>query len=194
LGYRGRFFGRVDANLNLFWNAYDSLTTLTLLPGPPGLIRYHFDNKYSAALYGVEFDTRYAATENLALLGNYTYQIMDGRGPGSVIDTDYLTPPKHKFMLGARYSPTRDLHLASHLYYVDAATSRNPANPFARRPVAPYFRLDLNAEYEFWDDRAALSVGVRNLLDSHHYEGGTLFLNDAEVPRMIYAQLRLRVK
>ncbi|MCK4342475.1 MAG: TonB-dependent receptor [Phycisphaerae bacterium] len=53
-----------------------------------------------------------------------------------------------------------------------------------------YFRLDLQAEYEFWDDRASLSVGVRNLLDNHHPEGASLFLNDAEVPRMIYAEFR----
>jgi hypothetical protein len=55
-------------------------------------------------------------------------------------------------------------------------------------------RLDLNAEYEFWNDEASLAVGVRNLLDPHHYEGGTLFLNDAEVPRMIYAEFRLHIK
>ncbi len=40
----------------------------------------------------------------------------------------------------------------------------------------------------------SIAVGVRNLLDSGHYEGGTLFLNDAEVPRMIFAEFRLTLK
>ena len=97
-------------------------------------------------------------------------------------------------MLGARYSPTDDLHLSSHLYYVDATQIPNPANPVFLRPVDPQFRLDLRAEYEFWEDRAAIAVGVKNLLDSHHYEAGTTFLNDAEVPRMIYAELRMSFK
>jgi predicted 2-oxoglutarate/Fe(II)-dependent dioxygenase YbiX len=65
---------------------------------------------------------------------------------------------------------------------------------FRRRHVDPYFRLDLRAEHEFWNDRASIAVGVRNLLDPNHYEGGTLFLNDAQVPRMVYAEFRLSLK
>ena len=38
----------------------------------------------------------------------------------------------------------------------------------------------------------SIAVGVANLLASGHFEGSTLFLNDAEVPRMVYAELRLR--
>jgi hypothetical protein len=62
------------------------------------------------------------------------------------------------------------------------------------RQVDSYFRLDLRAEREFWNDQASIAIGVKNLLDSNHYEGGTLFLNDAEVPRMFYAEVRLAVK
>lgn len=97
-------------------------------------------------------------------------------------------------MLGARYSVNDDLRLSSHLYYVDAVQAPNPSNPFSPRHIDPYFRLDLRAEYEFWDDRASVAVGVRNLLDSGHYEGSTLFLNDAEVPRTVFAELRFQIK
>ncbi len=105
-----------------------------------------------------------------------------------------MRPPRHKAMVGARYSATDDLHLSSHLYWVDFTRAPNPSCPFMRSRIAPYFRLDLRAEYELWDDQAALAVGVRNLLDSGHYEGGTLFLNNAEVPRMIFAEFRLAIK
>ncbi len=74
------------------------------------------------------------------------------------------------------------------------ALARRPDNPLVSRHVAPCFRLDLRAEYEFWDGQASVALGVRNLLDSNHYEGGTLFLNDAEVPRMIYAKFKVVIK
>ena len=97
-------------------------------------------------------------------------------------------------MAGARYAVNDDLRLSGHLYYVDAVKSPNPANPFMARRLDPYIRLDLRVEHEFLDDRASIALGVSNLLDSGHYEGGTLFLNDAEVPRMLFAEFRLRIK
>lgn len=132
--------------------------------------------------------------DQLTLLGHYTYQRFVRNGSTLIDDTDIPIPPKHKFMPGARYSPLADLHLSSHLYYVDAAEARNPVNPILRRHIAPYFRLDLRAEYEFWKDQASVAVGVRNLLDPNHYESGTTFLNDAQVPRMVYAEFRFTVR
>ena len=98
--------------------------------------------------------------------------------------------------LRSRFAGVSDAagNASGHLYYVDAVRAPNPANPFVPRQVDSYFRLDLRGEYEFRDDQASIAVGVRNLLDSNHYEGGTLFLNDAEVPRMIFAELRLSMK
>ena len=69
-----------------------------------------------------------------------------------------------------------------------------PFNPFARRHVDPYYRLDLNAEYEFWKDRASIAVGVTNLIDPRHPEGGSGSLANGEVPRMVYAELRMTLK
>jgi len=57
-----------------------------------------------------------------------------------------------------------------------------------------YCRLDLRAEYEFWKKRAAFAVGVSNLIDPQHYEGTTGFMNNAEVPRMVYAEFRVNFK
>ncbi|MHC4698851.1 MAG: TonB-dependent receptor plug domain-containing protein [Planctomycetota bacterium] len=194
LGYRGRFFDRLDTNLNLFWHELDDVTTLSPMLGPPGLIRMDLDNRAGASIYGAEVDAKLVATKKLTLLANYTYQRLDWRSSSPLHEKDAITPPEHKFMLGARYSPTDDLHLSGHLYYVDDVEAPLPSNPFSLRDIDSYFRLDLNAEYDFADDRASIAVGVRNLLDSSHYEGGTLFLNDAEVPRMIYAELRIAIR
>ncbi|NLX13457.1 MAG: TonB-dependent receptor [Phycisphaerales bacterium] len=191
VGYRRKFFDRVDADLNLFWHEYEKTSALSMGLGPPGLLRADHEYVGSSSSYGVELDLKYAVNRELTLLGNYTYQLLDARLSEPYRNTEFISSPKHKFMLGARYSPTSDLHLSSHLYYVDAVQSPNPANPFGTLRSDPYFRLDLRAEHEFWQDRASVAVGVSNLLDSNHLEGGTSFLNKAEVPRMVYAELRI---
>jgi hypothetical protein len=115
-------------------------------------------------------------------------------GPfGGIWQKDAMSPPQNKFMVGARYDPIANLHLSSHLYFVDAVQAPNPSFPFLARDIDQYFRLDLQAEYEFWNKRASIAVGVRNLLDDNHPEGTSLFINNAEVPRMIYAELRVRL-
>lgn len=194
LGARRKFFDKLDANLDIYWNEYNDWPTQQIKPGPPGLFRLDYDTRASASAYGVELGTRYAVTSRLTLLGNYTCEQLDWRGAmNPTMEGDINTPPKHKFMLGARWDPMEDLHLSSHLYYVDTVWAPNSSMPFLPRHIPHYFRLDLRAEYEFWKKQAAVAVGVRNLLDSHHREGGTLFLHTGEVPRMIYGEIRFQL-
>ncbi|MBN1490844.1 MAG: TonB-dependent receptor [Phycisphaerae bacterium] len=190
LGYRGKPLDRLDATLNLFLHDYDDVTVLAPTLGPPGLFRMHAENRHAIMMAGAEADLQYAVTDTITVSGHYTFQCRNG----SLVASDHNTPPKHKFMLGARYSPTEDLHLSSHLYYVDAVRAVNAINPFIRRRIEPYFRLDLRAEHEFWDDHVSLAVGVRNLLDDAHYEGGSQFTNNAQVPRTVYAEMRVTFK
>lgn len=161
---------------------------------PPGLLRYNIENGYSATTYGLEADTRYIVNKRLTLLGNYTFESMNASGAFSLGDTDRISPPKHKFMVGARYNPLDRLFLSAHLYYVGNVGAPNPIFPLVRRNIAEYFRLDLRAEYEFWKDRGSVAVGVRNLIDDSHPEGTSLFQNPAETPRMIYAEARFHFK
>jgi iron complex outermembrane receptor protein len=195
LGYRQRFLkNRLDTGMNLYWHEYDEVTTITPRLGPPGLLAYDFDNRAEASTYGVELDGKHAVTDRLSLLAHYTYQQLIWHASARFQEKDAISPPAHKAMFGTRYSLTDDLHLGSHLYYVDATQAPNPHLPFFARNIRQYVRWDLGADYEFWKDRASVGVGVRNLLDSGHYEGSTLFLNDAEVPRMVYAEMRLRLE
>jgi iron complex outermembrane receptor protein len=194
IGYRGMHFDRLQLGAALFWHEFDDLTTLSPRLGPPGLLRFHLDNRASSSLYGVELDAQYDVTDALALLGHYTYQQLRWRSSAAYHEKDLLSPPKHKFMVGARYDVTADWHLAGHLYFTDGVDAPNPLSPFGGKHIDEYFRLDLMVEHEFWKDRGSLAFGVRNLLDNHHPEGATLFLTDGEVPRMLFAELRLRFK
>ena len=194
LGYRTQVLDRMQLGINLFWHEYDDSTTLSPRLGPPGLLTMDLDNRADASLYGVELEARYPVSKKLTLLANYTFQNFDWRAPVPFHDKDLMSPPKNKAMIGARYSATDDLHLSSHLYYVDATTAPNVDFPFIHRNIDPYLRWDLRAEYEFWKDDASFAVGVRNLGDDSHGEGGTLFLNYAEVPSMIYAEFRVKIR
>jgi outer membrane receptor for monomeric catechols len=135
---------------------------------------------------------RFKVNDQLEFLGSYTYQQCDWRSSAEFHETDRIAHPEHKFMIGARYSPLEDLHLSSHLYFKDDSESPDPSNPFGALLAKSYFRWDVHAEYEFWMDRGTLSVGVRNLQDSGHLEGASIFLNSGEVPRMIFGELTFR--
>lgn len=193
LGYRGTLFDKLDLAANVFWHEYRDLIIITDLPTYPGeFMRQALLNRVGYSSYGLEADLRYRMTEKLTLLGNYTLEQFQWRGPNFTAAADGIEPPKHKFMLGARYQPLDVLDLSSHLYYVDTTRSPWGAFPLFDKGIRPYFRWDLRAEYRFWADRASVAVGVQNLLDPAHPEGGSVFSNAGEVPRIVYAELRLR--
>lgn len=196
LGYHGRPMDKLETNVALFCHSYENVTVLRMHPGPPGLIQSRFQNAYDSYIYGVELDAKYVVTKQFTLLGNYTFENVNDYNGGNYSENDVMSMPSHKFMLGARYRPIDRLLLSSELYYVDAVSAPNPAipAPFTRLHIPQYFRLDLRAEYEFWKDCGWVAVGVRNLLDPEHPEGSSAFQNFAEVPRMVYAQVRISIK
>ncbi len=194
LGYRTQLFDRLDLRANLFWHEFEDITTLSPKLGPPGLINMFEDNRASAGMYGAELETRFRILPELTLDAHYTYQELGWDSTARIQEKDMMSPPRHKLMIGPRWSPREDLHFSAQAHWVDAVAAPNPWNPFLSQAIPPYWRLDLRAEYEFWDRRAAVAVGVRNLLDDYHPEGATQFLNNVEVPRMVYAELRIRFK
>ncbi len=192
LGYRSESFKGFDTSINLFWHEFSRVTTLSPeLGGPPGLLPFVLDNRAAASLYGIEWDGKWKVTDNLTLLAHHTFQDLAWNSSRPFRDKDVLAPPKHKAMLGVRCRATDDLFLSTHTYYVDSTSSANPYWPFSDRKVDPYVRLDLLAEHELFDDQMTIQVGVKNLLDENHYEGSSLFLNDAEIPRIFFAEMRV---
>ena len=194
LGYRIAPLPGLDLDANLYWQEMQDMIAMGLDPGPPGLFQFSYDRESDQSLYGVELNARYRVNSRLTLLGHYTLEKMNWRSSEPYVNMDLITPPRHKFMVAARYTPVDPLRLSAHLYFVDRVAAPNPGNPLVELDIPRYFRLDLRAEYEFWKDRATLAVGVRNLLDPDHPEGATSFTNNAEVPRMVYAEVRMTLK
>ncbi len=195
VGYRRTFFDRLEASANVYWNEYRDAVGFCPKLSLPELFLINMQDIGDFSTYGFEMETRYRVTKKLQLLANYTLQFMDWRGDVDFnFGVDSISPPKHKFMIGPRYDLTDNLHLSSQLHFVDAVTAPNPNNPFCPNHFDPYFRLDMRVEYEFWKKQAALAFGVSNLLNTNHYEGTSTFLNNAEVPRLFYGELRVTFK
>jgi iron complex outermembrane receptor protein len=189
LGYRGRLFEPMEFSAIAFWNHYRDLITRESILGPPGFISIFNDNQDSLSLYGVELECQLPLSDQLRMTGTYTFQNVDSRT--SLIEAGSISPPRHKFMVGCDYDATDNLRFSSRLYFADGVRAPDGDNANVAKYIDPYFRLDLRAEHEFWDDKAAIAVGVRNLLDNNHPEGGATSLDNADVPRMVYAELRL---
>ncbi len=195
VGYRGILADKFQTSLNFFWHDYDEVATLRPELGGRALLSIEYNNRSgNVALYGVEFETKWPATPKLDLVANYTYQQLNWGVDEPFTQRDFISPPKHKVTLGARYKANDKLSLSAHMYYVDAVNSPDPVNPFGVLHIDPYIRLDLRAEQQLWDEYSFFSVGVRNLLDKDHLEGTTAFLNSAEVPRTYFAEFRMAIK
>jgi len=196
LGYRRTFFdGRLESSSSLFWNEYRDAFGFYPKLSLTDLFAINMQSIGDYSTYGYELENRFQVTKRFLLLANYTLLLMDWRGDIDFnFGADSISLPKHKFMVGPRYSLTDNLHLSSQLHYVDAVTAPNPNNPFLPNHFDPYFRLDCRVEYEFWNKQAAVACGVSNLLDRNHYEGTSTFLDNAQVSRMIYAEFRVTFK
>ncbi len=192
IGHHGRVFEKIRYNVAVYWHRYTDVASLPISLGPPGLVQAKYQSIGGASTYGIECEATYDVTDRLQLLGHYTYQELLWNNSSGYQFGDQISPPAHKGMVGVRFSPTDDLHLDSHLYYVDDVRSPHVIIPWQTEKIPSYLRLDLRAEWQFWDDKAALSVGVKNLLDNHHPEGTSLFMDSAEVPRMLFAEFEVQ--
>ena len=106
-----------------------------------------------------------------------------------------MTCPPSGLVYGGQVTRRRARDRRSDLqrHFVDETSGQDPNLQFLPRHIPSYFRLDLQAEYELWDDRAAITVGVRNLLDSSHPGASSGSTDTGQVPRMVYAELRVRL-
>ena len=122
-GYRAKFFDRLNVDLNLFCHDYDDYIVEHTMLGPPGLLSRELRNGATVVTYGLEWESRYVVNDKLTLLGNYTLELTDWRGPDPIDNTDIMPAPRHKFMIGARYHPWENLFLSAHMYYVGQTSS-----------------------------------------------------------------------
>ncbi|MGA2583094.1 MAG: TonB-dependent receptor [Tepidisphaeraceae bacterium] len=187
-GYRFKPTESVSLDADGFYYDYeDIITSQSLAPVasgfPPLLILPDQEtNNARANSYGLEFTANWQVTPAWRLSGSYTWLRTNFSG-GNPIIVSYLKggSPDNQAQLHSYYDVTRDLEFNASVYYVDALLLGN---------IPSYVRLDLGTA---WHPTPTLriSVGVQNLLDSHHVEFSSPNgdENSAEVPRTVYGEI-----
>jgi iron complex outermembrane receptor protein len=192
-GYRVRPTPTVSIDLAGFYNRYDRLRGLRSLPPafnpvpPPAVVvlDQQVANVMDGHSYGAEAAVTWQATEQLRLVGSYTWLDVDLRG-GVAEDRQYFenSSPRHQAQLRSYLTVTRDLELNAALYYAERLRTND---------VPSLLRLDLNVTWRPTPD-LELTAGVQNLLDDYHAEftDSHVALRRSEVPRTLFVQLTCR--
>ncbi len=176
LGYRGKLKDNLDLNVEGFVNKHKDLI------GKIGSSPARWDNVLDVTTYGIETAIDYRPRDWWLVRGFHAYEHQTDEKNLNNADTGNLsawTIPKHKVGLTNRFYLDKSTTLNTQLYWSD--TFFNNEHPGER--VDPYFRFDMRLGKTLWNDNAELAVGVNNLTDHFHSEGG-----ETEVPRLAYLQ------
>ncbi|MBU0859189.1 MAG: TonB-dependent receptor, partial [Alphaproteobacteria bacterium] len=192
VGYRRQITPALSVDTAAFYNDYDHLATLGLLPTrvvndgvtPPYLLLpVEFQNDMTGRSYGLELSASWMVTPRLKLSANYSYMklMLDALDNTALQQegAEDLYPP-HQFSIRAYWDITDRWSLNTTSYYVDELQGSN---------VDDYVRLDINLGYQISENVRFNLVG-QNLLDDAHREfDAPTAINASEVGRSVYGKV-----
>lgn len=180
VGYRGKLKDNLEFNVEGFVNRHKDLI------GKRGSSPAVWNNVLDVTTYGIETAIDYRPYSWWLIRGFHAYEHQTDEKNLNDSDTGELsvwTIPKHKVGLTNRFYLDQSTTLNTQLYWSD--TFFNDEHPGER--VDPYFKFDIRLGKTFWNDNAELAVGVTDLTDHFHDEGG-----HNELPRQAYFQFFYR--
>ena len=198
-GYRVKPAATVSVDLSGAYNHYGNLRSYDLggpqiltAPVPHLVVPSPLDNDLAADTYAVEVAANWQVTPAWRLAGSYSLLVpwVFDTVPANAIDVEILrqlngSSPVNQAQLHSYWDVTKTVQVNASVYFVDKLTGQG---------VPSYVRTDLNL---VWRPRPGLdlTVGVQNLVDSHHPEfnptASTPTLG-SEVPRTVYGQVTYR--
>lgn len=192
-GYRFYPWEKLNAELALFWNEYDSTSTQTASPTlPPGTFR--FSNQGDITTRGVEIEVNFTPFEWWKIRTSYTFLNIDQdiTSPAVTLQLSQEkdNSPEHQFNIQTFFDLPLGFEFDASLYYVegleDVVPSGEPDN------VEQYVRLDLRVGYKPAEWLELALIG-RNLTDRRHYEASDFTLGQStQVPRSVLGKATLR--
>ncbi|MBW2500750.1 MAG: TonB-dependent receptor [Deltaproteobacteria bacterium] len=198
LGYRFFALERVNAELSLFWNEYDSVSTLvTRFPPFPPPVNGYFSNRGETSTRGFEVELNLLPTDWWRLRMAYTFLDID-EDEDSPLPPDLIieltdekdSNPQHQLNVQTFFDLPMGFEFDASLYYVDGLNSVIPTGQ--TKNVEQYLRLDLRLGYQPFD-WLELSLVGQNLTDRRHYEYNDVTLGEStQVPRSGYGKVTLR--
>ncbi|MFQ6034934.1 MAG: TonB-dependent receptor plug domain-containing protein [Sedimentisphaerales bacterium] len=176
LGYRGKLKDNLELNVEGFVNRHKDL--IAKKGSNPAI----WNNVLDVTTYGIETAINSKPFDWWLVRGFHAYEHQTDEKNLNDSDTGELsvwTIPKHKVGLTNRFYLDKSTILNTQLYWSDTFFS----NKHPGETVVPYFRFDIRLGKTFWNGNAELALGINNITDQSHSEGG-----DYKVPRQIYFQ------
>ncbi|MCC8426510.1 TonB-dependent siderophore receptor [Mucilaginibacter sp. UR6-11] len=181
LGYRVQANQKLSLSIATFYNQYDDLYSVEVVPGT---LTYLIQNGMKGNSEGAELTGMYQATASWRLRGGYTFyhkNIEDK--PGHTFDVTYEgTDPQNQVMLQSM------LDLFKHFQFdvVGRFVSGRPRSVIAGIPaVNGYANLDVRVAWQY--KSLELSVAGQNIANPNHVEFAA-----NRIPRNIYGKIAIR--
>ncbi len=157
IGYQARFFQRLKARVDLFYNRLDNMSTG---PVPTGAQQVSILNGGGGSMYGGEVGLEFLLWDWLLGYMNYSYQDRD------VSDSRVLgMAPRHKGNLGLNFILPKGFEADF------GVTSVGESSGFPGQ-VGPHTTVNLRLGYQFklWGSDGRITFGAANLLNDRHRE------------------------
>lgn len=196
-GYRSQLRDNLSLDVSLFYNRYDNLINFEpqqeITFEPPNLLfSFSAENRAQATARGLEISSEWQAHEHLRLKGGYSLTQVSARTDRDSQDLFTKTAietagPQQQFQIRSYLDLPHDLEFDVALHWVD----RLPGDQeMFFQPVDDYLRADLRLG---WQPRPDLSLELflHNALDNRRREFRDTNVISSEVPRTIFARLRM---
>jgi iron complex outermembrane recepter protein len=183
LGYRWRPNKRLNFDVSLFYNQYDSLRSGIF---DPATLRVDLKNEFVADTYGGEFSMQWQAADWLRIQGGYSFfqESNESNVPNVPAASWDGASPQNQAFLRSMFDLPGNVTFDATLRYVDSLTSNE---------VPAYFTADARLAWSP-SERVEFAIVGRNLLDSGHKEfsPSELATQRTEVPRSVFGQVTIR--
>jgi len=192
-GYRFYPLEKFNAEIAVFWNEYDSISTLTASPSlPPGNVQ--FSNQGDVRTRGIEVELNFTPFDWWKLRTAYTFLNIDQdvTSPAVTFQTSQEKDvnPEHQFTLQSFFDLPLGFEFDASLYYIDGLEDVTPTGQPDN--VEQYVRLDLRLGYKPVEWLELALIG-QNLIDRRHYESSDFTLGQStQVPRSVLGKATLR--
>lgn len=200
LGYRVRLHPRLTLDCTAFYNDYDHLQSVDMLPaelrlspGPEAtpyvVLPLTFSNDILGETYGAEISAQWQPLDSWRWRASYTFLRMQVRtrepGPSVTKDSEGISP-QHQISLWSDVDLGRHVEWGWGVRYVDELSS-------LLQQVPGYTEMDMRLAWKP-SRNCELSIVGRNLLHPHHREFSPIIITarNVEVDRAVYAKLTLR--
>ncbi len=189
LGYRFFALEKMNAEVSLFWNEYESRTSFQPRPVIPPPLVVEFGNDSKSTNRGVEFVVNVQPLSWWRLKMSYSYLHIDEdlKSTSVPLSLEKKNNPKHQANLQSFMQLPFDFEFDTLVYIMDGLPGTVPTGQSDN--VEYYVRLDLRLGYKP-TDWAEISLVGTNLTDRRHYEGNDFTLGEStQVPRAGYAKV-----